>query len=1036
MIFNDKNNDNIINNNANTFQNNKEGDSPQKSSNVTINFIKRHRFFCYAMLPFLLFFFFHFSKVIFTDQQFCYRDFDCTFYPLYKAQQDSFNKGEIPLWDTGGNFGSPLYANPLAGVFYPPKIIFFLTLLFPGSFGICFKWFVILHYPLAYWGVWRLCRHWRFSMTASVIAAITYTFTTPLFIQYSILVFLIGGAWFPWAIYYGDRLLRENGIRPVIMLGAVLAMMVTGGEPEAAYVAGLTLCFLWIIYYRSGLLTLSIKTSIPLKDPVINKSTSDNSISNNGMVTNSEPQLQGENSSTFHTSESDPKSDPESENTNSRILKKMIRRNGIRRLFRLASGGLLGGILAMVVVLPAGELNTLGNRSSNVAPYSLWEIPGFLFGHQKNNLEEFSRYVPRNGEYSFWEGILCQDFKENSRQSDLQFYNLIPWEIPGFLWPNITGTSFDYIQWTFNYPNPNFWHPALYLGAIQIVLVFSAFVFWRRRKKSSFGPNDPRLLRQPIATGTGQARTTGLRQALSLWGSWIVLFLFIASLGAFSFPWFVRLFQNWPCSPEDLQFTNSDPLGGLYWLMLVFLPGYINFRYAAKLTLYMVFFFALLTGLSWDRGLKKKKITVLCIIFLILTALAVTIFCVTGMKPFLLLEDHQKLPESISIGIILQKTLISLAHTAAILVFFLIFRVLWKKRPHLRTGLTFLLLLILTGELLWVNAKFVPTRSDKTFGQKGAVYNTIVEDYKKIASRKSDHSVIVPPRYYYPQIIKLPLDDIAPEDRMPYMSQWNEDSLRPETFRLYPISCLEDCLLTFQAQGSEHLHYALDNFFVPDTPVQYQKKFMEIMAACGVDYFVFDTTERTFAGSSLIDGYYFSQNDLPSEKRKRLEDLEKKKWPLNTVLWRNDTTAQRARIVRQDKLSQKPHPLMRLIEDFSPNEKGKLSGEFVRFTKYERNSLELDVSLKEPGSIVLAEQFWPGWKATMQKIGDHSKPVSIKIYKDRNIFRKMDLPAGDYHVSMTFSPWRFKVGSLISLAGIVICLLLFFHEKRKRRSEQ
>ena len=985
----------------------KNGESKETS------FIKRHRFFCYAMIPFLLFFFFHFSKIIFTDQQFCYRDFDCTFYPHYKAQQESFNKGEFPLWDTAGNFGSPLYANPLSGVFYPPKIIFFLTLLFPGSFGICFKWFVILHYPLAYWGVWRLCRYWRFSMTASVISAVTYTFTTPLFIQYSILVFLIGGAWFPWAIYYGDRLLRENGIRPVILLAAVLAMMITGGEPEAAYFAGITLFFLWVVYFRSGLLAPPARSKGPEK------------LSTAKSLTQKIPT---EELLTTAVSESD------SNSLDRRLLKKAVRRQGIRPLFRLVLGGLLGGLLAMAVVLPAGELNTLGNRSSNVAPYSIWEIPGFLFGHQKNNLKEFSRYVPRNGEYSFWEGILCQDFKENSRQSDLHFYNLIPWEIPGFLWPNFSGTAFDYTPWTFNYPNSNLWYPALYLGAIQIVLVFSSFVFWRRRKKTGAAFSNPQRLEHQFDNNTVKQSGAGVRQALSFWGSWIVLFLFLASLGAFSFPWFVRLFQSWPCSPKDLQFTNGDPLGGLYWLMLVFLPGYINFRYAAKLILYMVFFFAILSGLSWDRGLKKKKITVFCVIFLILTALTITVFASIGMKPFLLLEEWQKLPESVNTGIMLQKTIFSLAHTGVILIFFLIFRSLWKKKPVWRTDLTFLLLLIMTGELLWVNAKFVPTRSDKTFGQKGAVYNTILNDYKNLADQKPDNSVIVPPRYYYPQIIQIPLDDLPSKDRFPYMSQWNEDSLRPETFRYYSISCLEDCLLTFQARGSEHLHYALDNFFVPDTPIQYQKKFMEIMATCGVDYFVFDSTERIFAGSTLIDGYYFP-SDLPSMKRKRLDDLEKKNWPQKTVLWRNDTTAQRARIVRNDALSQKPHPLMRLMEDFTPQEKGKRADEFVRFTKYERNSLELLVSLKEPGSIVLAEQYWPGWKAMMQKIGDHSDPVALKIYKDRNIFRRMDLPAGDYRVMMTFRPWRFTVGWIISLTTLLICLILFLRSKNEKKSD-
>ncbi|MBC7852904.1 MAG: hypothetical protein IAF94_05670, partial [Pirellulaceae bacterium] len=53
--------------------------------------------------------------------------------------------------------------------------------------------------------------------------------------QYSNVVFLVGAAWLPLAALAIDRMLRLRDWRYVVMLGACLAMMILGGDPQAAY---------------------------------------------------------------------------------------------------------------------------------------------------------------------------------------------------------------------------------------------------------------------------------------------------------------------------------------------------------------------------------------------------------------------------------------------------------------------------------------------------------------------------------------------------------------------------------------------------------------------------------------------------------------------------------------------------------------------------------------------------------------------------------------------------------------------------------
>ena len=53
--------------------------------------------------------------------------------------------------------------------------------------------------------------------------------------------------------------------------------------------------------------------------------------------------------------------------------------------------------------------------------------------------------------------------------------------------------------------------------------------------------------------------------------------------------------------------TVGDEVGGLYWLMTVVLPGYVYFRYPAKLLVIAALGLSMLAARGWDDALSRLK---------------------------------------------------------------------------------------------------------------------------------------------------------------------------------------------------------------------------------------------------------------------------------------------------------------------------------------------------------------------------------------------------------------------------------------------
>jgi hypothetical protein len=97
------------------------------------------------------------------------------------------------------------------------------------------------------------------------------------------------------------------------------------------------------------------------------------------------------------------------------------------------------------------------------------------------------------------------------------------------------------------------------------------------------------------------------------------------------------------------------------------------------------------------------------------------------------------------------------------------------------------------------------------------------------------------------------------------------------------------------------------------------------------------------------------------------------------------------------------------LADITPNvprsPDGPPANASVRLTKYEDNSVELDVDTDVAGVVVLHDIFYPGWRV---RVDGQEKPV----LRANILFRGVEVPAGHHKIRFSFEPF-----SLANLAA-------------------
>ena len=171
-----------------------------------------------------------FGPALGDSRQLAYRDYSDFYYPLYQRVQQEWQAGRLPLWAPEENGGSPMLGNPTSAVLYPGKLIY-AALPYPRAA----KAYVVAHVLLAFGAMLALLRRSGVSAVGSTLGGLAYAFGAPVLTQYSNVVFLVGAAWMPLGFRFADGWARLRRPSALAGLALVLAMQVLGGDPEAAY---------------------------------------------------------------------------------------------------------------------------------------------------------------------------------------------------------------------------------------------------------------------------------------------------------------------------------------------------------------------------------------------------------------------------------------------------------------------------------------------------------------------------------------------------------------------------------------------------------------------------------------------------------------------------------------------------------------------------------------------------------------------------------------------------------------------------------
>lgn len=399
--------------------------------------------FAFFLIPALLFIAF-FLPSFSPSARFSYRDVAFYYYPLFQQIQNEWDRGRLPLWNPNINLGQPLAADPTASVFYPGKIIFFLSNVKVLSFATCFKLYVWLHIALMFILACRLARRLRVSTSGAAFSALVYAFSGQTLFQYSNVIYLVGAAWAPALFIYAVDFFRAPNFNgkacALLKLAVVQSLTILGGEPQIVYLALLT----------SAIAALFAPMHATSKE--------------------NDQQKERLRISGYPPSSAAPPASIRAKRARSSII-------------FISATSAVAFCLAAIQILPSLELIDNSSRAFQEKPRSLWEIPRSLSEAGKAHTEDNSSLTDRE----FYSELLCADFSREGRSRSVYRFSVGPWRWLEFLYPNVGGRQFPQSsRWFRVFPEEiAVWTPTLYFGAFPFLLALSAFLFRRKRRDES-----------------------------------------------------------------------------------------------------------------------------------------------------------------------------------------------------------------------------------------------------------------------------------------------------------------------------------------------------------------------------------------------------------------------------------------------------------------------------------------------------------------------------------------------------------------------
>ena len=168
-----------------------------------------------------------FEEMIFASKIPLFRDLGPFFYPMRFSLAESFQSGELPLWDRHLAMGFPLLANFQSGALYPPNIAY---LLFP--FFAALKINFLLHSVVGAVGAYLLARQWGHERAMALIVAVLFSLGGCMVSMLNLLNHFQASVWLPWLVLFGERQVFSNSRHGTLGCAVVATLQFLAGSPE------------------------------------------------------------------------------------------------------------------------------------------------------------------------------------------------------------------------------------------------------------------------------------------------------------------------------------------------------------------------------------------------------------------------------------------------------------------------------------------------------------------------------------------------------------------------------------------------------------------------------------------------------------------------------------------------------------------------------------------------------------------------------------------------------------------------------------